>query len=379
MALYTEDDRTAIDAVIKKWRDTCLIGDGSLLFDGESVWSATVVQELIGCFVDDHLEGEPTFEDKLRVQMVPASNAAKRLMAETIAVYFLFSSSVTGTRKREVLNMALDLAGEDPIGSDALVGRAFDDGIGGPGQAFNSNRQALLSYLLRFTRRFKQLDEPGRRAALIDAWAFKQWLVGEAGEADGGRQMMRELLLHLLFPEDFERIASGVHKAAIREALEGLVADPPEDIDQSLRAIRHRIGELVEDPEQSFGALDFYKPGLRETWDPSEGGSEDEETGISHLAALEIKRQAVLYGPPGTGNIRPTRPRISRADCCAIRLCFAGDPSPTSRTSAASRRSPTRRCASSSSTRPTPTRTSSVGCASPTPARPSPRTDTCCG
>lgn len=301
MARYTEHDRTEIDAVAEQWRDSCLVGDGSLLLEEADVWTLTVAQELVACFVDDQLEDERSFEDKLRVQLGQASQAAKRLMAETIAIYFLFSSSVTGTRKRQVVDMVLELAGDPPVAQDSRLGRAFDNGIGGPGQAFNSYRPVLLSYLVRFTQRFKELDEPARRQALTDAWTFKAWLVGADDDADGGRQMMRELLLHLLFPDDFERIASGDHKAAIRDALEGLVADAPEDIDRSLLAIRARIGELVADPEATFGALDFYKPGLRETWDPAEGGEEDDETGVSHLAALEIKGQAVLYGPPGTG------------------------------------------------------------------------------
>ncbi len=108
-------------------------------------------------------------------------------MAETIVAYFLFSCSVTGTRKRQVMDMVLDLAGEGPIPADGLVGRAFDNGIGGPGQAYNYYRPVLVSYLLRFTGHFKEPDEQGRRDALVDAWTFRRWLMGDGDAADGGR------------------------------------------------------------------------------------------------------------------------------------------------------------------------------------------------
>lgn len=302
MARYTEHDRRVIDQVAERWRDECLIEDGSLLFPGEAIWSLEATQELVERFVDNELTDSRTFDEKLIVQLEPASTSAKRLMAEVIAVYFLFTSSVSGRRKREVVDGVLAFAGDDPLRPDGDVGEAFDNGIGGPGQAFNSYRPVLLAYLISFARRFKAIDDhEERQLYLSDPWEFKAWLVGENDDADGGRQMMRELVLHLLFPDDFERIASGDHKAAIRDALEGLLTESHEDIDRSLLAIRERVAELVSDPVAKFGALDFYKPGLRETWDPSEGGEEDDDTGISHLAALEIKRQAVLYGPPGTG------------------------------------------------------------------------------
>lgn len=62
MARYTEHDRTEIDAVAEQWRDSCLIGDGSLLLEQSDEWTLTVAQELVACFVEDQLEDERSFE-----------------------------------------------------------------------------------------------------------------------------------------------------------------------------------------------------------------------------------------------------------------------------------------------------------------------------
>ena len=77
-------------------------------------------------------------------------------------------------------------------------------------------------YLVAVVKRLKALDQQRRRDLLADPWNFKAWLVAD----DGGEQMMRHILLHLLFPDEFERIASGTHKYRIRDQLIGLVEDP---------------------------------------------------------------------------------------------------------------------------------------------------------
>ena len=93
--------------------------------------------------------------------------------------------------------------------------------------------------------------------------------------------MMRHILLHLLFPDEFERIASGTHKYRIRDQLIGLIEDPEhaadgagaeteEDIDRQLLAIRDKVGELMPEGQAADGHVDFYHSPLHEAWDPSD-------------------------------------------------------------------------------------------------------------
>jgi 5-methylcytosine-specific restriction protein B len=304
MARYSERDRSHVDAAVQRWRDDCLFEDGSLFFTGEQIWTYDHAQELVTQFNENELTDKRSFEEKLAEQLDPVSERAKVLMAEVIAVYFFFASSVGGPRKRELVSFVLALA-ERELPEDKLATRAFGFGIGGPGQAFNSRRPYLLQYLISFAARLKNVDEDERREVLADPWGFRDWLVGEDDSADGGEQMMRQLLLHLLFPEEFERIASGPHKYRIADTFDELLDDQwgdAEDVDHRLLKIRERIRELMpEGQPQIGGAIDYYYSPLVEAWNPTEDDPEDDGGGISNLGALEQKRQVVLYGPPGTG------------------------------------------------------------------------------
>lgn len=303
MARFSERDRRAVDRLVDRWRHDCLVADGSLLVSGQQAWTPENVQELVRRFNERQLEDQRSFEEKLTEQLEGAPQEAVQLMAEVITVYFLFASSVGAGRKRELVEVVLALGGETPPIPEGVT-RAFQAGIGGPGQYFNSGRPFLLSYLIDFARRFKTLDVPERERLLSDPWTFRSWLVGEEEEADGGPQMMRQILLHLLFPDEYERIASGSHKDRIAEAFGPLMPDGAEhrNVDERLLEIRRRIEELMpEGQPQLDGKIDFYYAPLREAWDLTEGDESDSGGGISNLGALEYKRQVVLYGPPGTG------------------------------------------------------------------------------
>ena len=73
-------------------------------------------------------------------------------------------------------------------------------------------------------------------------------------EDDGTRQS-RDILLHLLFPNKYERIASRGHKQVIAETFDDLL-DPgtiPEDIDEKIFRIRTELERVLQKRN-----LDFY-------------------------------------------------------------------------------------------------------------------------
>lgn len=299
-----------MDALVKEWRESCLVHDGSLLRNEEPIWRADNFKTLMDEFVIKDLVDDRRFEDKLTEQMTGLGQPAVRLMAEVIGMYLAFASSGTvgATRKRELIRIPLDVI-EDPLPEDNVLYNGMDGGIGGPGQGFNSYRPDLISYLIRFGEQLKAEGEARRRdlvGADADAWQFKGWLDEHVTELERGGRTMRNILLHLLFSDDIERIAVDDDKSQIVNAMHGLVEglDPEEaDIDEALQQIRARISELMPQGQQSIGGgIDFYYTPLRESWDP-DLATEGRRTarGLSHLQALEYKKQVVLYGPPGTG------------------------------------------------------------------------------
>src|SRR5262249_22794124 len=113
------------------------------------------------------------------------------------------------------------------------------------------------AFLILLVIALKKQEPVAVKKLLQNAWQFQDF-VDEIEDADS--QQLRHMLLHLLFPEHFERIASRTHKWLVGQAFAGLLPDsPPDGTDRRLYAIRQELSKLL--PGKS---LDFYWPPLRE-------------------------------------------------------------------------------------------------------------------
>jgi len=289
MARYSEHDTSRIYEAADAFRNNCLLRDGSLLFEQASLWRPELLESIHKAFVATPDEGDRSFIDKFRDQIKPAGTDVIRLAAELLAVYFLFPSNVGGFRKRQVVNEVLDWSG-DNLPENHLVSVAFEHGIGSGGQGYNTRRPFEIAFLIEFAKAWKALPTEQQQAAASDPWKFQELI---DGTEDAESKQLRHMLLHLLFPDSFERIASGNHKRRVIAAFTGLVQDEHEDEDRQLLAIRQGLETLM--PGKT---LDFYWSPLEAAWyDSSEGGLADG----APLEIIQHKKQVVLYGPPGTG------------------------------------------------------------------------------
>lgn len=288
MAVYSEHDTSKIYQAADAFRTSCLLSEGSLLFDNAAVWRADVLGRLHKAFVATPDEGDRTFIAKFKDQVGTAGQEVVRLAAELLSVYFLFPSSVSGTRKRQVVNEVLGWAG-DSLPESHLVSAAFSNGIGSGGQGYNTRRPFEIAFLIELAIAWKKLPADKQVEVAADPWRFQQFV---DSIEDAESKQLRHMLLHLLFSKDFERIASGNHKRRVIKAFSGLIDGEPDNEDQALLAIRRELEELLPGEQ-----LDFYWPPLVEAWyDDSEGVSEG-----APLENIQYKKQIVLYGPPGTG------------------------------------------------------------------------------
>lgn len=288
MARYSEQDTDKIYKAAEAFRANCLMRDGSLLFDEAAVWSPAVLDRIHKAFVATPDEGDRSFIVKFKDQIGQAGQEVIRLAAEILCVYFLFPSSVGGVRKRQVVNEVLGWAG-DSLPESHLVSGAFSNGIGSGGQGYNTRRPFEIAFLIELAIAWKKLPQDRQAEAATDPWLFQE-IVDSIEDAES--KQLRHMLLHLLFPDHFERIASGNHKRRVIKAFSGLVDAEPEDDDRAILAIRRELEKLLPNEQ-----LDFYWSPLVEAWyDDSEGASEG-----APLEIIQHKKQIVLYGPPGTG------------------------------------------------------------------------------
>lgn len=292
MARYCGGPRDLIDQTAETIRRDCLIGDGSVFFPDQAIWTRENFDDLHEAFVANPLEDKRRFDEKFREQLSEAKPDTRRLASEVLLTYVLFVNGLLRpSTKRKLVELPLELNDEDlPDGHPAV--RALQQGIGNPGSGFSMYRPEELTFLIEMGRRLKGLDDDTRKELLADdsPWAFGDWLDEEVPGADS--RQMRHILLHLLYPDHYERVGSGRHKTQIAQTFADLVEEDEVGEDRLLFAVRQRLESLLADQNPGVSELDFYNSPLVEAW---RGGSGTE------LDAIEFKRQIVLYGPPGTG------------------------------------------------------------------------------
>ena len=161
-----------------------------------------------------------------------------------------------------------------------------------PGVRYNINRDVQIGYLIDFATRFKQLPADRQQHLLVDPWGLADF----ADSTDQAVPEMRHVLLHLLRPDEFERISSKDHKARIVEAFTDRLSDgeKSQPVDKQLCAIREALGAEGVQPDEPV--LDFYRPPFRDQWHP---GSPRQPP----LAVVEPPTQAsqLFFFTAGTG------------------------------------------------------------------------------
>lgn len=299
--------RKNLDRLVEHWKERCLLADGSLLFDDRKLWSPAHMYDFRDRFTGEaaiYGTGEG-FAEKLEKQLADAPSDLRLFVAELLAIHFLFAYTSIGTESKiKVVRNAAGSSWEDEMPGWRLVEAALGEGIGNPGPGFNRRRDLQVQYLLDFVIRWKGLNADERRAKLGDPWELRDF-ADDAGEGVALREM-RHILLHLLRPDEFERISSGTHKQQIVDAFRQEFLDEedaPEDRDEQLFLIRQALEELNVQPGLAGGTIDYYFPPLNGIWKPDTGGDE----GASDLSLLLHKKQLVFFGPPGTSKTHRTR------------------------------------------------------------------------
>ncbi|HFS0969406.1 TPA: AAA family ATPase [Pseudomonas aeruginosa] len=307
MSLYNpHHNATPVFAAINQWKQDCLL-DGQALFAVGPRWTSDLLGELQQRFVESPDESAAIFLEKLKGQLAAASPEAIQLMAEVLWVVMLFQSNVKPTKKRENIKQVWSWSGSDFPANHPLIADDVLEGLGSAGQGFNRYRAAELAWLIRMVEAFHQLPRAQQEKYLSEPWHCAEWL--DAQPWGGGRQM-RHVLLHLLFPETFERIASPNDKAAIISAFNNLTlpeakAWPAIKLDRTLLDIR-QSEEAAAGP-----AVDFYTSPWADRWRLAKPEAQQPPPSGKPLLVAE-PRNLIFYGPPGTGKTHSLKKRLSK-------------------------------------------------------------------
>lgn len=263
---------SAILNAAARWKDRCLIHDGSIFTD-RKLWTPENLAQLKRYFVDNLDYGEGNFWTKLEAQLEPAAAAAKQLAAEMFWVMYLIVSrrSMTGDTKRTQIAMVWDWSGEPLPEADDWMGAVLDDGMANPGQGYHTNRWREFMFFILLMQAFKALQESERQRLLSDPWVFGEWI--DEQEISRGR-MLRHVMLYLLFPDHYEPIVVSTHKQRIVEAFRTKWGLAGGQIDKRRRlALDRAIDELRGRLEAEYHTRHphFYREPIVTVWRESGG------------------------------------------------------------------------------------------------------------
>lgn len=230
---------------------------GSLLTPGRVVWTRQNFDELQQLFVEqpDVTPGR-SFLDKLQLQLAPARQTSKQLMAELLLEHFLiiYTGAISPASKLRTIETVLSWMTDPPPIPDE-VRDVLGLGPVHPGQWALTRRDIQLTWLIQFGRLW--LDQaPAERSRLLgDPWAFRAF-TDPITELPTENQ--RLALLHLTFPETFEAIVAPDHK---RDIVRRFAAVPGSETD-----IDRRLLELRTALQTDGKRLDWYTDPLRFRW-----------------------------------------------------------------------------------------------------------------
>jgi MoxR-like ATPase len=309
-------------AAADHWKGSCLLADGSVFTDGR-LWSEENLHHLDVYFVQNPQSGGDPFRVKLRRQLEPAPPAACQLAAEMLWLLLLFPSRIGGDAKRGNVLDVWSWSGQHLDPNHSLL-KLLDSGIGATGVAFMVGLPSELEFLITLTQRWKTEGVQRQTALLSDPWGFGNWLdrVSKTGE-----RQFRNILLYLLFPGTYERIASRGHKRDIVTKFSDLLASfvpaggdsDAITVDRKLFAIRSALEKAY--PHQE---VDFYVSPVRELWQQPEPPPQpppqprpqppvfsvelalrdvflEKQHFEEILDTLKSKKNVILQGPPGVG------------------------------------------------------------------------------
>ena len=284
------------------WKKNCLL-DGGSLFTNRNLWVLENIEELIQDFINNLDAEGNSFMERLYNQLEPSSVNAKLLASEILYMLYLPSCSSKPATKIDDINEIRRWADNEPIdANNPYISDEVLEGVGSGEPGYGNNLWREFAYIIRFSECFLKLPSIDEKRELSsNGWKLAEWM-DETISEEGNRQF-RLMLLHILFPDEFERVFSYIQRRKIVIEFQKLDNQSPLETD-------HLIYQIRKDLEQKYGnEIDFFESPVIEMWNNKSSGSSEvaEEKAPSYASTDKTPEKPIeainriFYGPPGTG------------------------------------------------------------------------------
>ena len=253
--------REAVYEVADQFRQRCLAEGKSLLWPLQTSWTAANLSALWKAFIEHPDESKRSFLEKWHDQLLDEPEDVHRVAADLMVFYSLFPAQVQVGKQVKLRDIRTiigwKLAAHQP-NLDA-VERAFEEGLGHAGINYLTGRPWQIAYYLEFSRLAiaEKIDLKNPESCKQLADRVRKQVQQSAGA--------RHILLHLLFPDQFERIASEEHKRRIVEAFRE-EAGTSSDLDDALLNVRQALAKKYGRED-----IDFYDEQIEPRWHNDQG------------------------------------------------------------------------------------------------------------
>ena len=247
-------------AAAEAWVDRGLRKEDSLFTPGRSIWTLELLGELHRRFLDRPDESRRPFLEKIKDQLDGSSPEVYQLMGEVLYVHYLLLDR-NEQAIRTVLEQSPRPVDIPPELVDGLRFRFINIGVARTLIPFH------LGTLIETLEQWKELGSTERDHLLDDPWFFKQFLFSRpftsellVNKQNTGR-LERHLLLHIAFPDTFERsLQNDKDRIAGARRFAQYVDEETDDVDLKIQQIRNGL-------EAEWGRdFDFYDDDVIGLW-----------------------------------------------------------------------------------------------------------------
>ena len=294
--------------VFSEFMDRCLLNDQSLIWPDNNAWTLENLRKIKTNFIDNSIDGGK-FWNKLFKQFSDLNDDCWRILADAFFIYTLPSTYMKPEKKYEYIKKVTEKRNLELPDFDNDRWDALNEGFSRTAVQYHQKYKQLW-LLIRFAILVKEQEDRDsflNNDLIVRDKLFE--LVKNTNSTDRSYGMLNAIL-HLGYPEKYERMLNLGHKKKIIEHYSGKIENELNDtlnIDQKLYAIRKEF----EEEEYQNKEFDFYFPQIKEQWietvngndsDPNLTEKTEEDPFLDELVkTLRNKKQIILYGPPGTG------------------------------------------------------------------------------